>query len=60
MNERIMGRTDRKNRFGDLRISNDMGAVKLGRRDLSQCQRLFLRIMESISDTVLETKKEHH
>lgn len=60
MNERIMGRTDRKNRFGDLRISNDMGNCKLGRRDLSQCQRLFLRIMESISDSVLETKKEHH
>lgn len=59
MNERIMGRTDRKNRFGDLRISNDMGNCKLGRRDLSQCQRLFLRIMESVH-AVVEIKKEHH
>ena len=60
MNERIMGRADRKNRFGDLRISNDMGSVKLGRRSCSQCERLFLRIMEYISDTILTTKKEHH
>jgi hypothetical protein len=59
MNERIMGRTDRKNRFGDIRVRTDMDSIKLGRRDLSQCQRLFLRIMESIHATV-EIKKEHH
>ena len=59
MNERINRREDRKNRFGDLRISNDMGSCKLGRRDLSQCERLFISIMESVHNTLLSTKKEH-
>lgn len=59
MNERINRREDRKNRFGDLRISNDMGSCKLGRRDLSQCERLFIRCMESIHNTILTIKKEH-
>lgn len=59
MNERINRREDRKNRFGDLRISNDMGSVKLGRRDLSQCERLFISIMESVRTALLGTEKEH-
>ena len=59
MNERIANRTDRKNRFGDIVSTCSMDSCKLGRRSHSQCEQLFLRIMESIHDAV-EIKKEHH
>ena len=59
MNERINRREDRQGRFGDLRIRPGMATCQLGRRSPAQCEQLFIRIMESIHDAVLETKKEH-
>lgn len=57
MNERIIKRNDRKGRFGDIRVVRSMDGLKLGRRDCSQCERLFLLCMESIHNTILNNKK---
>ena len=60
MNERILSREDRQGRFGDLRIRPGMATCQLGRRSPAQCERLFLCIMESIHDAVLEAKEKEH
>lgn len=59
MNEKVISRVDRKGRFGDVIPHVGMDTVKLGGRSCSQCERLFLRIMESVHTTLLN-KKEHH
>lgn len=59
MNERIKNRFDRKGRYGNIIRSCGMDNCKLGRRDLSQCEQLFLRIMESVRTALLGTEKEH-
>lgn len=58
MNERITKRCDRQNRFGDAVRHSGMDSVKLGRRSYSQCEQLFLRIMESVHVAYQMTKKE--
>lgn len=59
MNEKIIQRMDRNRRFGDIVIRRGMGALKLGGRNCSQSEQLFLRIMESVHDVLLENKKRH-
>ena len=52
MNEKIYHRHDRK-RYFDHRITcNNMDYCKLDKRDHSQCERLFLRIMESVHNAL--------
>ena len=58
MNERIRNREDRKGRFGDCRVVPAMDSCQLGRRDLSQCERLFIRCMESVHTALLSKEKE--
>lgn len=58
MNERITKRCDRQNRFGDAVRHSGMDSVKLGRRSYSQCEQLFLRIMESVHDSYKMSKEK--
>lgn len=60
MHEKITNRLDRQNRFGDIVPRNSMASAKLGRRRLSQFDRLCLRVLELIQNTVLERRKDVH